>query len=754
MLDQLDRLQSALETRYTIEREIGHGGMAVVYRARDHRHERVVALKVLQPKFSEALGAERFLEEIRLAARLHHPHLLPLYDSGELGGVLYYVMPYVEGGSLRDLLDHEGRLTLTQALRLAREAAEALDYAHRQQVIHRDIKPANILLEDGHAIVADFGVARAVSAAADSGLTQAGTLIGTAAYMSPEQASEAPLDGRSDVYALGCVLYEMIAGRPPFTATSRIALLALRVSEPAPSLGSAGAVVPPAVERLVARALARRPDERFQSAADLAVALAEAERQSAQGAATPVATQPGQRIAAIAVLPFVNMSADPENEFFSDGMTEELINALSRVQGLRVVSRTSAFTFKGREVDVREVGQRLNVGTVLEGSVRRWADRLRVSAQLIDVADGYHLWSDTYERKLADVFGLQEELAQAIVRSLPLPSSRSTPDVLVRPSTSVTEAYTLYLRGRFFALKRTVKGLVAGIELFEQAIEQDPGYALAHAGLAECWLLRGFEEFGDLAPLEAMPRAKAAAQRALELDPKLGEGHTWSGVVSFLFDWDPVAAESFFRRAIELRPDYSLAHTWYAVFLMARGRHDEAIARSGHAAELDPLALTIQALVGQCHYFARRFEEALDRHRATLALDPGNLQALIWSARTYRMTGRLEQGLRTIEDAIARFGRSPIFLAELGTLLARLGRPQETRTILDELLELGHERYVSGFHEAAVYHALGGEEELRRCFDRLVAERSPMIVFLGDPTWDDVREQDWCRALLSRAGVG
>ncbi len=753
MLDQLDHLQSALETRYTIEREIGHGGMAVVYRARDHRHQRVVALKVLRPRFSETLGAERFLGEIRLAARLHHPHLLPLYDSGELGGVLYYVTPYIEGGSLRDLLDREGRLALTHALRLAREAADALDYAHRQQVIHRDIKPANILLEDSHAIVADFGVARAVSAATDSSLAQAGSLIGTPAYMSPEQASEAPLDGRSDVYALGCVLYEMIAGRPPFTATSPIALLALRVSEPAPSLGSAGAVVPPAVERLVARALARRPEERFQSAADLAVALAEAERQAAPGTATPVATQPGPRIAAIAVLPFVNMSADPENEFFSDGMTEELINALSRVPGLRVVSRTSAFAFKGREVDVREVGQRLNVGTVLEGSVRRWADRLRVSAQLIDVANGYQLWSDSYERRLADVFVLQEELAQAIVRSLPLPS-RSTPDVLIRPSTSATEAYTLYLRGRFFALKRTVEGLVAGIELFEQAIQQDPGYALAHAGLAECWLLRGFEEFGDLAPLEAMPRAKAAAQPALELDPKLAEGHTWSGVLSFLFDWDPVTAESFFRRAIELRPDYSLAHTWYAVFLMARGRHDEAIARSGHAAELDPLALTIQALVGQCHYFARRFEEALDRLRATLTLDPGNLQALIWSARTYRMTGRLEQGLSTIEGAIARVGRSPTLLAELGRLLPLLGRQQEVRAILDELIELGHRRYVSGFHEAAVYHALGEEEELRRCFDRQVAERSPMILFLGDPSWDDVRERDWCRALLSRAGVG
>jgi tetratricopeptide (TPR) repeat protein len=424
------------------------------------------------------------------------------------------------------------------------------------------------------------------------------------------------------------------------------------------------------------------------------------------------------------------------------------------VPGLRVVSRTSAFTFKGREVDIREVGQRLNVGTVLEGSVRRWADRIRVTAQLIDVADGYHLWSDTYERTLADVFVLQEELAQAIVRSLPLPSSRSIPDALIRPSTSATEAYTLYLRGRFFALKRTVEGLVAGIELFEHAIEQDPGYALAHASLAECWLLRGFEEFGDLAPLEAMPRAKVAAQRALELDPKLAEGHTWSGALSFLFDWDPIAAESSFRHAIELRPDYSLAHTWYAVFLMARGRHDEAITRSGHAAELDPLALSIQALVGQCYYYAGRFEEALDRHRATLALDPDNLRALIWSSRAYRMTGRPEQGLRMIEAAIAHFGRSPILLAELGALLARLSRSQEAREILDELIELGQGRYVSGFHEASVYHALGEEEELRRCFGRLVAERSPMILFLGDPSWDDVRERDWCRALLSRAGVG
>ena len=294
-----------------------------------------------------------------------------------------------------------------------------------------------------------------------------------------------------------------------------------------------------------------------------------------------------------------------------------------------MVARTSAFAFKGRDVDVREVGRRLNVGTVLEGSVRRAGDRLRVTAQLIDATDGYHLWSSTYERRLADVFVLQEELAQAIAGSLPLPAG-ARPASLVRPSTATTEAYTLYLKGRFFALKRTIAGLAAGIECFEQALALDPGYALARAGLAESWALRGFEEFGDLPPLIAMPRAQVALRRALELDPALAEGHCWSGVVSFLFDWDWGAAERSLRRAIELRPDYSLAHTWYAVYLLARGRHEEAVVRSEHAAELDPLAFSIQTVTGLCHHFAGRFEEAIARYRATLELDPGNLRSFVW----------------------------------------------------------------------------------------------------------------------------
>jgi eukaryotic-like serine/threonine-protein kinase len=751
VLDLRDNLQAALETRYAIEREIGHGGMAVVYRARDLRHDRTVALKVLQPSFSAQLGAERFLQEIKVAARLRHPHLLPLYDSGDAAGLLYYVMPCIDGGSLRDLLRREGRLAPAQALRLAREVADALHYAHRQGVIHRDIKPENILLEEGHAIVADFGVARAVSAASERRPTASGALAGTPTYMSPEQADEnTPLDGRSDLYSLGCVLYEMLSGHPPFTAVSPVAQITRRLTEPAPTLRSAGVPAPAPLQDLLDRLLARHATERVATAAEAAAQLAQLERGPEQGTGAPSAPR---RVAAMAVLPFVNVSADPENEYFSDGMTDELITALGRVEGLRVVSRGSAFTFKGKNVDVREVGQRLNVGAVLEGSVRRAGDRVRVSAQLVSSADGYQLWSDSYDRKLADVFALQEELTQAIVGSLPLAAQPSRPRTLVRPSTSATEAYTLYLRGRFEALKRSGPGLTAGIGYFERALERDPDYALAYAALAECWLIRGFEEFGDLAPLEAMPRGKAALRRALELEPNLAEAHCSSAMASLLFDWDWATSEASFRRAVELRPDFSMAHVWYAVFLMSRGRHDEAIARSLLAAELDPLNITIHAVVGECHHFAGRFEEALARHRATLELDPGNPRALVWSARTYRALGRPADALPLVERALAQWGRMPVLLGELGVVLAFLGRREEARRILAELGGMAEGSYVSPFFEAGIYGALGVEDECRRACKRMEEARSGSVPFLGEPAWTWYRESEWFRDLLRRTGV-
>ena len=459
-----------------------------------------------------------------------------------------------------------------------------------------------------------------------------------------------------------------------------MAQITRRLTESAPSLSAAGVSAPAPLEDLLARLLTRYPGDRIASAGELAGLLADLEHRMAQGTETPL--EPATpRLTALAVLPFVNVSADPENEYFSDGMTDELITALGRVEGLRVVSRGSVFTFKGKDVDAREVGQQLKVGAVLEGSVRRAGDRVRVSAQLVSSADGYQLWSDSYDRTLADVFALQEELTQAIVGSLPLGAARSRHRVLVQPSTMTPESYTLYLRGRFEALKRSVPGLIAGIGYFEQAIEHDPGYALAHAGLAECWLLRGFEEFGDLAPLEAMPRGKAAARRALELDPDLAEGHGWSAAASLLFDWDWKAAEASFRRAVDLRPDYSLAHAWYAVFLMARGRHDEAIARSQHAAELDPLNLAIHAVIGQCLHFGRRFDEALARHRATLEVDPVHLQTLLWSSRTHRALGRPADALPAMERAIAHWGRAPARSASWGRCwLSLAGVTRRTRS--------------------------------------------------------------------------
>jgi len=558
VLDLLDRLQTALAGRYAVEREVGHGGMAVVYLARDFRHERMVALKVLQERFTEVLGPERFLREIRVAARLHHPHLLPLYDSGEADGHLYYVTPFIEGGSLRDRLASEGRVALGLALRLTREAADALDYAHRQGVIHRDIKPENILLDEGHAIVADFGIARAVSAAADPHLTQTGVMVGTPAYMSPEQAEDTVLDGRCDIYALGAVLFELLAGEPPFTGTTPIAIIAQRITGPAPTLRAAGASVPPTVEALVARALARERDDRFSTAADLALAMAEAEALQSRPTLTPPAAPAVQRVVSMAVLPFVNMSADPENEFFSDGMTEELINALTRVDGLRVASRTSAFVFKGRDADVREIGRRLNVTTVLEGSVRRAGNRLRVTAQLINATDGYHLWSETYDRELADVFEVQDELSRSIVNTLrpkltgagTVRSTLTISGPLVVPATANLDAYTAYLKGRFFWHTRTLNGYRSGIEMFETARARDPSFALPYTGIADCWAMLGFDYFGGVPAREGMPRAKEAARRALELDDSLAEAYSPLGVVAMLWDWDWVEAERYFGRAL------------------------------------------------------------------------------------------------------------------------------------------------------------------------------------------------------------
>jgi serine/threonine-protein kinase len=738
VLDLLDRLQVALQGRYTVEREIGHGGMAVVYLSHDLRHDRIVALKVLQPRFTEVLGPERFLREIKLAARLHHPHLLPLYDSGESGGFLYYVCPYVEGGSLRDRLVRQGRVPLPNAIRLAREVADALDYAHRHQVIHRDIKPENILLDEGHAIVADFGVARAVSAAADTALTETGMLVGTPAYMSPEQATDAPLDGRSDIYALGCVLFEMLGGRTPFTAAAPMTLLAQRLTTAAPSLRSVGVSVPAAVEHLVARTLAQRPEDRFQTAADLTLALSLAERELTQGTPTPQATRPVPRVATLAVLPFINMSTDPENEFFSDGMTEELINALTRVQGLQVTSRTSAFAYKARDVDIREIGQRLNVGAVLEGSVRRAGSRLRVTAQLVNATDGYHMWSETYDRQLADVFELQDELSRAIVSTLRPKLVGVDSEPLVLPPTASVESYTAYLKGRFFWNKRTLDGYRKGIEFFEHALAKDPSFALAYTGIADCWAMLAFDYFGGVPPREGMPKAKAAALRALELDEGLAEGRTPLAVVSMLYDWDWAAAERQFERALELNPGYYPARMWYSHFLTVMGRHEESLELIRRTAEQEPLSLIVQQTVARSLHFGGRHEESVEECRRLLDMDPDFVTGYELIARPLCALGRYEEAEQAALEGVARSGRWSLLLGALGCVYGYAGKRDAARDILAELEEQGKRRFVPRYHVALVHYGLRDEVNALKETERSAQERSGVLLWCGiDPnmTW-------------------
>lgn len=458
-------------------------------------------------------------------------------------------------------------------------------------------------------------------------------------------------------------------------------------------------------------------------------------------------------IPSIAVLPFVNLSPDRENEYFSDGMTEELTNMLTRVPGLRVASRTSAFALKGKKLDVRDIGARLSVDTMVEGSVRKVGDRIRVTAQLISTADGYQLWSATYDRTVEDVFALQEELSRAIMGALPL--GTPMPAASPRASTGVLDAYMLYLRGRFHALKRSPDALRVGIEYLEQAVERDPSYALAHAGLAECWALLGFEEFGDCDPTVAMPRAKAAALRALELDPQLPEGHTWLGAVTFLFDYDNAAAEKALRRAIELRPEHTFAHTWYAVLMFGTGRYDEAILRAQHAAELDPLAVTVQAVIGMAYYFARRYEEAIATLASVIQIDRDSVRTHSWMLRAYRRLGQIGRALEFVQETMGRLGRAPILLEQYGRLLGVAGRRREAFEVLSELGAMRESRFVSKSFDLGIYLSLGLEDEARPILEELFEQHSPRMAFLrAEPDFDPLRDREWFRALVQRADVG
>jgi serine/threonine protein kinase len=587
-------LPPALARGFVLERELGRGGMATVYLARETKHERQVAIKVLHPEVSSAFGAERFLREIGIAARLSHPHLVPLIDSGQADGFLYYISAFIPGGSLRDRLERGESLPIVEAIRIAEEVGAGLDFAHRAGFVHRDVKPENILFADGHALLADFGIARAFGAdtsttTSGSHFTEPGIAVGTPAYMSPEQASgEVRLDARSDIYSLACVLYEMIAGVPPFTAAAPRQVMVKHIAEAPRRLRMLRPDVPPGVEDAVQKALEKDPARRFHSVTDFTAALHADARPRALGVAG------GLR--GVAVLPFVNASPNPENEFLSDGITDELINALAKLPGVRVASRTSVFALKGKPLDVRAIGALLDAAYVLEGTVRRSGTQLRVTAQLTSTDDGRLLWSQRYDRELDDVFAIQDELATTIVGTLR--SGQLAPPITpaTERHTTNVKAFTLYLKGRYEWNQRTQAGVARAIKFFEQAIEEDPKYALAYTGLADAYST--FLDYRSVPVHEGHALAKKYARRALQLDDSLAEAHASLAWSLFIYDWDWAAADAAFRRAIECDPQYAPAHQWYQFLLASRGQIEQALVEGLTAVEQDPGSVSARRSIG------------------------------------------------------------------------------------------------------------------------------------------------------------
>jgi len=742
MTDIPERLSTALAGHYTIQRELGHGGMATVYLARDLKHDRDVALKVLRPDLAVGIGPDRFLREIKLAARMTHPHILPLYDSGEADGFFYFVMPLVEGESLRDRIEQSKQLAIDEAVAIAKEIAAALDYAHRHEVVHRDIKPENIMLHDGHAFVADFGIGKAVSAATDDQtLTQTGVTVGTPAYMSPEQASgQGDVDGRSDLYSLGCVFYEMLTGEPPFTGPTVQAVIAKRFLETPPDVTTTRDTVPTHVSQVVSRLMAKVPADRCATGSEVVALLS---------ATLSAAPPPPAANKSIAVLPFANMSADPDNEYFSDGIAEEIISALTKSADLRVAARSSAFSFKGKEEDVRSVGRKLGVRTVLEGSVRKAGNRVRITAQLMNAEDGYQLWSDRYDRQLDDIFAVQDEIARTIAEQLQstLVVDRKTP--LVKRHTANTEAYELYLRGRSCMYQRIERSFETALAYFDRAVKLDPDFALAHAGRADVF---GLLAFYHLAPaLDAMPKARAAAERALELDEELSEAHAALGLVYGLFDRDWDGAGREYRRAIELNTSNIQARSWYALFHLCWIYQDEAaIEQARQAIAIDPLAAYPLALLSYVQIGFRRFEEAIENARDAIARDPHTYLGYRALGVALRHTGDHQAAVEASERAIQLSGGHVWALADRAMSLVGAGRTAEGQAQVDALAARG-DGPASWAYVANCYAMLGRLDEAYEILQRAIDTRDPVVVGIhswpdfdalrDDPRFDDVVRQ-------------
>jgi serine/threonine protein kinase/tetratricopeptide (TPR) repeat protein len=751
MAELLERLSVALAARYRLQRELGQGGMARVFLAHDLKYERAVAVKVLRPELAAEVGPARFLREIQIAARLHHPHILPLYDSDQTDGLVYYVMPYIEGETLRHRLARERQLPVGDALRIAREVADALSYAHSCNVVHRDIKPANILLDAGHALVADFGIARAMGA----GESSTGHIVGTPTYMSPEQVEGLEhLDGRSDIYSLGGVLFEMLVGEPPFRGSTVMAVIANRLSGPVPSPRAFRELVPEAVDAAVRKAMANLPADRYTTAAQFAEALGTPATVDIAVGAAQAMVKEVVAAKSVAVLPFENMSTDPENEYFSDGITDDIIAQLSKISALKVISRTSSMQYKKTTKKITSIAQELGVGAILEGSVRKAGQRVRIVVHLVEPGSEKHLWGDTFDRQLTDIFEVQSEVAQQITGALSLALSPEEKQRVEKKATSDVDAYNLYLLGRFHANKWAEADVLKAIECFQGAIAKDPGYAVAYAGLADAYELLSIG-FSSKPPAEYLAQAKGMALKALEMDDSLAEAHTSLAYARWLGDLDWPGAERGFKRAIELKTSYVMAHEWYAEYLAALGRHDDALTEIKRAQQLDPLSVPVSRAVGWVLYFARRYDQAIDELRKTLAMNPEFLGARMVLWWVYVAKGAYEEAIADIRREAERPGLRTVKKLMLAFACAAAGNKEEANGILWEIeAKLAAEDRLA-LLSALLFTALDIKDRAFQQLHRAYEIREPGLLFLKVAPWfDPLRSDPRYGALVEKLGLG
>ena len=776
---------------YRILAQIGAGGMGVVYRARDERLYRDVALKVLPPRaLADENARKRFRKEALNLSKLSDPNIAHVYDFDTQNGIDFLVMEYVDGVTLAEKIAKVA-LHENEVLSLGEQIARALEDVHERGIVHRDLKPGNIMVTTkGQVKLLDFGLARLLRANetdATESITEMHQAAGTLPYMAPEQLLGAWSDFRSDIYAAGAVLYEMATGHRPFETKLSTALADEIIHGPPASPRQAKPDLSTGLEYIILKCLEKEPENRYQSARDLDVDLRRLRTPTTAPVAMPAARARtrlrrivtatgitvvsvlavlfglnvgrwrerglGRRpsIHSIAVLPLVNFSLDPEQEYFADGMTEELISDLAKIRALRVISRTSAMQYKKAHKSLPKIAEELNVDAVVEGTVARSGDRVRITAQLIQAENDKNLWAQSYDRDLRDVLALQSEVAQSIAHAIQITLTPQEQARLEDTRPVNPEAHEAYLKGRYYWNKRTPEGVQKGLEYFQQAIHTDPAYAPAYAGLADCYDLLG--TYRVLPPKEALQKAKTAAIRALELDDKLAEAHASLAAIKFLYlEWDGVEKE--FQRAIEVDPGYATAHHWYALFLAATARNQEALAEIKLAQRLDPLSLIINANVGWCLYLGRDYDQAIEQLQKALELDPNFPAAYEYLGQAYLEKGMYEEAIATLRKAMSLSRNEASLKSELGNAYAAAGKKEAAIQILHDLLVQSSRTYVSPYDIAFVYAGLGDKDKLFQWLNKAAEDRSTALAEIKvHPRFDKLRKDPRFQDLLRRLGL-